>query len=196
MIDLSAIDAIDVHVHAWAGGAAEEDPMLAQAVKYFGDVQPPKTLDDMASYYRERRMACVVFTVDGKNQTRAHVTNDEVLAFAPLAKDDVKEVARRMLSQLASDLMRARGNKLDVSDAAITKLCAEYEQIDLADDCQIGERVFIHGIIGNAGDPQRLVVGRNADAVRRLVVVIAAGVEFLRARPVGGAVPYKSVVTP
>ena len=82
MIDLTQIDAIDVHVHAWAPGAAEEDPMLVQATKYFGDVKAPATLDEMANYYRERRMACVVFTVDGKNQTRAHVTNDEVLAFA------------------------------------------------------------------------------------------------------------------
>jgi hypothetical protein len=88
MIDLKKIDAIDVHVHAWAPGAADEVPMLAQAAKYFGDVQPPKTLDDMATYYRERRMACVVFTVDGKNQTRAHVSNDDVLAFAA-RNDDV-----------------------------------------------------------------------------------------------------------
>ncbi len=62
--------------------------MLVQAAKYFGDVQPPKTLDDMATYYRERRMACVVFTVDGKNQTKSHVTNDEVLAFAE-RNDDI-----------------------------------------------------------------------------------------------------------
>jgi uncharacterized protein len=87
-LDLAKIDAIDVHVHAWAPGAAEEDPMLVQATKYFGDVQPPNTLDDMAAYYRERRMACVVFTVDGKNQTKAHVSNDEVLAFAE-RNDDI-----------------------------------------------------------------------------------------------------------
>jgi uncharacterized protein len=88
VIDLGAIDAIDVHVHAWASGAVDTDPMLVQAAKYFGDVQPPKTLDDMAAYYRERRMACVVFTVDGKNQTQAHVSNDDVLAFAE-RNDDI-----------------------------------------------------------------------------------------------------------
>jgi predicted TIM-barrel fold metal-dependent hydrolase len=87
-IHLAEIDAIDVHVHAWAPGASEDDPMLVQATKYFGDVQPPKTLDDMATYYRERKMACVVFTVDGKNQTKSHVSNDEVLAFAE-RNDDV-----------------------------------------------------------------------------------------------------------
>jgi predicted TIM-barrel fold metal-dependent hydrolase len=86
---LDRIDAIDVHVHAWASGAVKDDPMLVQAAKYFGDVQPPETLDDMARYYRERRMACVVFTVDGKNQTRAHVSNDDVLAFAARNEDVV-----------------------------------------------------------------------------------------------------------
>jgi ATP-dependent Clp protease ATP-binding subunit ClpC len=49
---------------------------------------------------------------------------DEVLAYAPLGKDDVKLVARRMLAQLAIDLAQARGNKLDVSDAAIDALLA------------------------------------------------------------------------
>jgi uncharacterized protein len=87
-LNLDQIDAIDVHVHAWAPGAAHDDPMLVQAAKYFGDVKAPETLDDMANYYRERRMACVVFTVDGKNQTRAHVTNDEVLEFAA-RNDDI-----------------------------------------------------------------------------------------------------------
>jgi ATP-dependent Clp protease ATP-binding subunit ClpC len=49
---------------------------------------------------------------------------DEVLAYAPLGRDAVKEVARRMLSLLACDLVRARGNKLDVSDAALDALLA------------------------------------------------------------------------
>jgi predicted TIM-barrel fold metal-dependent hydrolase len=89
VIDLAAIDAIDVHVHAWAPGAVDDDPMLLQAAKYFGDVQPPQSLDEMADYYRSRRMACVVFTVDAKNQTHVHVTNDEVLAFAERHSDVV-----------------------------------------------------------------------------------------------------------
>ncbi len=49
---------------------------------------------------------------------------DEVLAYTELSRDDVKEVARRMLAQLAGDLVRARGNKLDISDAAIDALLA------------------------------------------------------------------------
>jgi ATP-dependent Clp protease ATP-binding subunit ClpC len=47
---------------------------------------------------------------------------DEVLAFAPLARDDVAEVARRMLLALAEDLLAQRSVKLDVSEAAIQVL--------------------------------------------------------------------------
>ncbi len=47
---------------------------------------------------------------------------DEVLAFAELSREHVKEVARRMLAQLGSDLARARKNKLDVSEAALDAL--------------------------------------------------------------------------
>jgi predicted TIM-barrel fold metal-dependent hydrolase len=87
-LDLSTIDAIDVHVHAWAAGAIDDDPMLQQATRYFGTTEPPQTLDDMVAYYRERRMAAVVFTVDGKDQTDAHISNDEVLALAA-RNDDI-----------------------------------------------------------------------------------------------------------
>jgi ATP-dependent Clp protease ATP-binding subunit ClpC len=47
---------------------------------------------------------------------------DEVLAFAPLTRDDVAEVARRMLAALGTDLERARGVRLDVSDRAVGAL--------------------------------------------------------------------------
>jgi len=47
---------------------------------------------------------------------------DEVLAFAPLTREDVAEVARRILRALAADLESARGVKLDASPAAIEAL--------------------------------------------------------------------------
>jgi ATP-dependent Clp protease ATP-binding subunit ClpC len=47
---------------------------------------------------------------------------DEVIAFGPLGKDDVAEVARRMIVQLALDLERARGVRLDASEASIAAL--------------------------------------------------------------------------
>jgi len=47
---------------------------------------------------------------------------DEVIAFAPLGRADVAEVARRMLRSLGDDLEAARGVRLDASDAAIAAL--------------------------------------------------------------------------
>jgi ATP-dependent Clp protease ATP-binding subunit ClpC len=47
---------------------------------------------------------------------------DEVLAFAPLGRADVAEVARRMLRALGEDLESARGISLDVSESAIEAL--------------------------------------------------------------------------
>jgi ATP-dependent Clp protease ATP-binding subunit ClpC len=49
---------------------------------------------------------------------------DEVLAFAPLGRADVAEVARRMLRALGEELQAARGIRLDVSDEAIDALLA------------------------------------------------------------------------
>jgi len=47
---------------------------------------------------------------------------DEVIAFAPLTRADVREVARRMLATLGEELVRSRGVRLDVSDDAVEAL--------------------------------------------------------------------------
>jgi ATP-dependent Clp protease ATP-binding subunit ClpC len=47
---------------------------------------------------------------------------DEVLAFAPLGRADVAEVARRMLRAFGEDLEAARGISLDVSEGAVEAL--------------------------------------------------------------------------
>ncbi|MBK8212519.1 MAG: AAA family ATPase [Myxococcales bacterium] len=47
---------------------------------------------------------------------------DEVLAFAPLGRDDVAEVARRILAGLSAELMMQRGVELRVSQGAIEAL--------------------------------------------------------------------------
>lgn len=47
---------------------------------------------------------------------------DEVIAFAPLGRADVAEVARRMLRALAEDLEGARGVSLDIGEGAIEAL--------------------------------------------------------------------------
>jgi ATP-dependent Clp protease ATP-binding subunit ClpC len=50
---------------------------------------------------------------------------DEVLAFAPLGRTDIMEVARRMLRALGQDLEAARGVALDVSEDAVRALLDE-----------------------------------------------------------------------
>jgi len=47
---------------------------------------------------------------------------DEVIAFAPLTRADVREVAGRMLTTLGEELARARGVTLDVADGAVDAL--------------------------------------------------------------------------
>jgi len=84
-MDLDSLVAIDVHTHAEVGrdGHTSLSPeLLAASEAYFkaqGHRQP--TIDEMAAYYRERRMAAVVFTVDAEHLTgQARIPNEEVAA--------------------------------------------------------------------------------------------------------------------
>ncbi|HEX3772310.1 MAG TPA: ATP-dependent Clp protease ATP-binding subunit [Polyangiaceae bacterium] len=72
---------------------------------------------------------------------------DEVLAFAPLGRADVAEVARRLLRALGEDLEGARGIALDVSEAAIGALLDEG-----GFDAELGAR------------PMRRAIGRLVEA--------------------------------
>ena len=83
-LDVSRLAAIDVHVHLHApegGGAADE-----AARKYFKTDADPDW-NALAAYYRSRRMACVVFTVDERLSGRPPVSNDDVVAFAAVNAD-------------------------------------------------------------------------------------------------------------
>ncbi|MFI6985580.1 amidohydrolase family protein [Embleya sp. NPDC050154] len=91
--DLDALTAIDVHTHAEVstrGAASLAEDLHDASSAYFkvaGKRKP--TLPEMAAYYRERRMAAVVFTVDAEHATgTAPVPNDEV-AEAAAANADV-----------------------------------------------------------------------------------------------------------
>nr|WP_315267679.1 amidohydrolase family protein [Microbacterium lemovicicum] len=87
-IDLSAVTAVDVHVHVQIddSGRTASPPALTEAMAaYFGSSEKPRTVDETADYYRERRMAAVVFTVDA-------TTN---LGHAPNSIDDLAAGARR-----------------------------------------------------------------------------------------------------
>ncbi|HZX68384.1 MAG TPA: 4-hydroxyphenyl-beta-ketoacyl-CoA hydrolase, partial [Candidatus Elarobacter sp.] len=62
-LDVDALTAIDVHVHAHAADAGDLE-VTGAARRYFGESGVPLALDELAAYYRERNMACVLFTVD------------------------------------------------------------------------------------------------------------------------------------
>jgi hypothetical protein len=72
--------AIDVHVHLeteLADNAANE-----AAQKYFGKSGVGRNRHELAAYYRERKIGCVVFTVDERLTGRPPIPNDEIAAFA------------------------------------------------------------------------------------------------------------------
>ena len=88
-LDVEALTAIDVHTHAETDGCGHyslPEELRAGADKYFGvDGGGPPTLDQLAAYYRERKMAAVVFTVDAES----------ALGHTRIANEAVIEGARR-----------------------------------------------------------------------------------------------------
>jgi predicted TIM-barrel fold metal-dependent hydrolase len=90
VIDVDAVVAIDVHTHAEVGRTGEDGlrPEWRRAASaYFGESALP-TVADVADYYRERKMAAVVFTVDAETQTgRAAVRNEEIAEVAAANAD-------------------------------------------------------------------------------------------------------------
>src|SRR5450631_1089667 len=84
-IDVESLVAFDVHVHLEhtdEGSAAD-----AAAKKYFGESGAARDPDALAEYYRSRRIAFVIFTVDERLTGRPQVTNDEVVQFAERNSD-------------------------------------------------------------------------------------------------------------
>ena len=91
MIDLAAVRAIDVHVHAERSRAGH-DPMPPElreaAARYFKSDEPLPTVDDVAAYYRERGLAAVLFTVDWESRSgRPPIPNEEILDAARASPD-------------------------------------------------------------------------------------------------------------
>jgi predicted TIM-barrel fold metal-dependent hydrolase len=92
-MDLDTLDAIDVHVHvltSTAGGTVAADSPEDAVGSYFGRMERP-TLPEIAAYYRERRMACVVFTVDASTAAghEPAVSNEEIAELAAQHSDIV-----------------------------------------------------------------------------------------------------------
>ncbi|MFI5805907.1 amidohydrolase family protein [Streptomyces sp. NPDC051561] len=86
--------AIDVHTHAEVsakGNSSLDDDLHDASSAYFkleGRNRKP-TLNEIAAYYRERRMAAVVFTVDAQHATGTEPVPNEEVAGAAAANADV-----------------------------------------------------------------------------------------------------------
>jgi uncharacterized protein len=96
-IDVDALQAIDVHVHAGTSGTSTQpatpaaparDDTLARVTQRSG--VGGQTPDETAAYYRERKIACAIWGVDtaGTRPTRpGAVSNDEMLEAAERNSD-------------------------------------------------------------------------------------------------------------
>jgi uncharacterized protein len=92
-VDLSAVQAIDVHVHVESDGHGQlslDDELLAASAKYFkaGNDRTP-TVERIADYYRQRQLAAVVFTVDAGTETGHPALSSEEIADRAAAHQDV-----------------------------------------------------------------------------------------------------------
>ena len=86
MWDLNSLVAIDIHTHAHTPPEAADPEELAQraAMKaYFGNKGEELTTPAIAAYYRERKIGCVIFTVDSEKESgHRRYPNEEVAKVA------------------------------------------------------------------------------------------------------------------
>lgn len=78
-IDIDRVTAFDVHVHLEHAGEHTDAEKSAAAYFKAGASRDP---DALADYYRSRKMACIVFTVDETLTGTPRRSNDEVAQFA------------------------------------------------------------------------------------------------------------------
>src|SRR5436190_14476677 len=77
--------AIDTHVHLHGETGENESDQAAR--KYFRSTDVPRRPEEIAEYYRSRKIGCVVFSVDESLTGRPPVPNDEVAALAAANSD-------------------------------------------------------------------------------------------------------------
>jgi len=91
-VNVDDLIAIDVHVHAEVSesGQGSLSAELEEASRaYFKAEGRPPTLPEIASYYRERRMACVLFSVDAVSQKGEQGVPNQEVAKAAADNPDV-----------------------------------------------------------------------------------------------------------
>ncbi len=77
--------AVDVHVHVEIGADGRlslPEHLMSGSAAYFKVAERTKTVAEIAGYYRERRMAAVVFTVDAETATGHPPISSEEIADA------------------------------------------------------------------------------------------------------------------
>ena len=85
-MNIDSLIAIDTHVHIEPDS---RDTAADQAArKYFGETGPVFSRQELVEYYRTRKIACVIFSVDERMTGRKQVPNEDVLALAKV-NDDV-----------------------------------------------------------------------------------------------------------
>jgi predicted TIM-barrel fold metal-dependent hydrolase len=92
-VNIDELEAIDVHVHvevSAAGHPSLPDHLMSGSARHFKVVgSRTPTIDDIAAYYRERRMAAVVFTVDASSAIGHPPVSSEEIADACAGYPDV-----------------------------------------------------------------------------------------------------------
>ncbi|PXY27952.1 amidohydrolase family protein [Prauserella muralis] len=91
-MDPTTLDAIDVHVHIETDGHGHlslPDDFLEASAEHFGADHRAPTLDEIADYYRQRRIGAVVFTVDIESATGHPALSNEEIAEAAAEHSDV-----------------------------------------------------------------------------------------------------------
>ncbi|WP_030606287.1 amidohydrolase family protein [Streptomyces sclerotialus] len=92
-MNVAELVAIDVHTHAEVSskGQASLDDSLADASSAYFKIEGNRkpTLPEIAAYYRERKMAAVVFTVDAESATGTEPVPNEEVAEAAAENADV-----------------------------------------------------------------------------------------------------------
>ena len=84
--------AVDVHVHVEVGADGRlslPEHLMSGSAAYFKVAERTKTVAEIAAYYRERRMAAVVFTVDAETATGHPPISSEEIAEACAEHADV-----------------------------------------------------------------------------------------------------------
>jgi len=87
-INAADLVAVDVHVHAMTVEKKQDGSTFGQsASKYFGADMADKGSEVLGSYYRERKMAAVIFSVDEYLSEAPFLGNDKVVEIAAASPD-------------------------------------------------------------------------------------------------------------